>query len=227
MASVPNSPNPAATLSLRRIPPSRPRLLTDPVSPTRLTVPQLPFSSGYSSAATSPATSPIPSPPLPSAPSPLAVRPPMSRSHSHTASISKALSTSKSLSGGSHSPFSLTPYSSTTNVLGPPRRLLIPTVRHSRHPASALPSPRAPIQKSPQSKLSRSRASSVAPGVQPSTESNTVCGVDDWIGCGSKLEVVQENVVLEGYQLYAVEKWYVSYVIDHQALSNPSVKSGW
>lgn len=201
----------------RRPHPPRPRLLTGtdslpPQSSSRLTVPvpALSFTSSLSSAATSPVASPRTSPPLPSPPSPLAVRPPMSHSYSHSPSVaSKAFSTTKSLPPSSHSPFSLTPQPSSLNVSGP-LRLLMPTVRHTRTPASAIiPSPKGPSQKSPQSRLSRSRASSVVPGMPGSSDPHTSSACDDWIGGGCRFEVVTENIQLEGYQLYAVEKWSV------------------
>lgn len=34
----------------------------------------------------------------------------------------------------------------------------------------------------------------------------------DWIGHGLRFEIVEDNIELEGYQLYAVEKWYVVYL---------------
>lgn len=89
----------------------------------------------------------------------------------------------------------------------------MPTVRHTRHP-SPIPSnsPKVPAQKSPQSKLSRSRAGSVALSVQSnSSDLTATLAYDDWIGGGCNFEIVAENIQLEGYQIYAVEKWYVIY----------------
>ncbi|KAH8105824.1 hypothetical protein BXZ70DRAFT_966334, partial [Cristinia sonorae] len=133
----------------------------------------------------------------------------MSRSTSQTASL-PSKSFSKSLPSSSTTPFFLTPQPSSLNVSGP-RRLLMPTVRHPRPThTTALSSPKGSSQKSPQSsRLSRSRASSVSPSVPTSPDPSSLPVNDDWIGGGCTFEVVQDNIELEGYQLYAVEKWCV------------------
>ncbi|KAJ3527194.1 hypothetical protein NM688_g8160 [Phlebia brevispora] len=59
-------------------------------------------------------------------------------------------------------------------------------------------------------KPSRSRAGSVVASLQPSPELSTTQTVfSDWIGSGCRFEVVEEQIELEGYQIYAVEKWVV------------------
>ena len=57
---------------------------------------------------------------------------------------------------------------------------------------------------------SRSRAGSVVASLQPSPDLSAGPSVSvDWIGSGARFEVVEEQLELEGYQIYAVEKWCV------------------
>ncbi|OBZ70442.1 Protein STB6 [Grifola frondosa] len=95
---------------------------------------------------------------------------------------------------------------SSTNVASQ-RRLLMPTVR-SPKPFIA-PSPRL-LPKSSPSKLGRSRAGSVGVTGSPDVGDRSSSPLNvDWIGGGRKFEVVEEQIELEGFQIYAVEKWVV------------------
>ncbi|PSR72914.1 hypothetical protein PHLCEN_2v11217 [Hermanssonia centrifuga] len=111
----------------------------------------------------------------------------------------------------SRTPF-LTPQVSTTNVVQPScgMRLLMPTVRPPRPTTSSVTSPvsRLSSTRSSPAKLSRSRAGSLAASLQPSPDLNAAPTVTiDWIGGGCQFEIVEEQIELEGYQIYAVEKW--------------------
>ena len=85
------------------------------------------------------------------------------------------------------------------------RRLLMPTVRQAR------PSPTFIIPKSTRfspSKHSRSRAGSLVHTAPPSPDPNaSPAPLVDWIGGGLRFEVVEEQIEMSGYQIYAVEKW--------------------
>ena len=82
----------------------------------------------------------------------------------------------------------------------------MPTVRPTRVAPS--PTPRAASAKSSPVKHPRSRAGSLAPSVQASPDpiSLSILPVD-LIGGGRRFEVVQDQLELQGFQLYAVEKW--------------------
>ncbi|KAF7352772.1 hypothetical protein MVEN_01243800 [Mycena venus] len=88
-----------------------------------------------------------------------------------------------------------------------PPTLLLPTVRQ--------PNPRPPAQqthsrtKSTSTKLVRPNASSLdvtAPLPRPWSPTDIA---NDWIGLPLHFEIVTERLELEGYQIYAVEKWIV------------------
>ncbi|CCM01577.1 uncharacterized protein FIBRA_03637 [Fibroporia radiculosa] len=87
------------------------------------------------------------------------------------------------------------------------KRLLMPTVRAVRNPSS----PRISQYRSSPSKIPRSRAGSVSnPMLVDLTDRAAPPGCPaDWIGGGCKFDVVEDLVELEGYQIYAVEKWVV------------------
>lgn len=86
-------------------------------------------------------------------------------------------------------------------------RLLMPTVRPTRPAPKASPSSNVSSVKSSPAK-SRSRAGSMVHSLQPSPDPSAGPQVTvDWIGDGCRFEVVEDEVELEGYQLYAVEKW--------------------
>ena len=86
-------------------------------------------------------------------------------------------------------------------------RLLMPTVRPTRPLLKASPSSTVPSVRSSPAK-SRSRAGSVVQSLQPSPDPSAGPQVTvDWIGGGCRFEVVENEVILEGFQLYAVEKW--------------------
>lgn len=84
-----------------------------------------------------------------------------------------------------------------------PRRLLVPT---SVYKCSNLEYSVRPIKvKSSSSKLSRSRANSEATDLLPPQSKDE----RRWFNDDFRFEVVEESLRLSGYQLYAVEKWYV------------------
>jgi hypothetical protein len=107
----------------------------------------------------------------------------------------------------------------------------MPTVRPAHiythhHIPSPLPSipPRSPRLKPTTSKLIRSRSGSASiPSSDPiplttspasPAPSPDVAGDvgSEWLGKPCKFEIVQEQLQIEGYQMYAVEKWYAIYV---------------
>lgn len=86
-------------------------------------------------------------------------------------------------------------------------RLLMPTVRPTR-PLNTSPASRTSSAKLSPAKHSRSRAGSLAPSSQPSPDPSFLASVSiDWIGDGRRFEVVEDQLEVEGFQLYAVEKW--------------------
>ncbi|KAI0084175.1 hypothetical protein BDY19DRAFT_898854 [Irpex rosettiformis] len=116
--------------------------------------------------------------------------------------------TSQSLSIPSTRSLTLTSQQSSSNViLERTPRLLMPTVRQARpSPACILPKT---TRFSP-SKNPRSRAGSLVHTVPPSPDPNaSPAPLVDWIGGGLRFEVVEEQIELSGYQIYAVEKWVV------------------
>lgn len=162
----------------------RPRLIT---SSTHLPVPT---SSSPSSAEGS--ISPL----LPAfVPNIASLRPSMSR-HSTTHSIPVP---------SSRTPF-LTP-SMTNSIPACGMKLLMPTVRQARM-APTISLSRIPSAKSSPAKPSRSRAGSIVVTPQPSPDLSAAQTISvDWIGGSCRFEVVEEQIELEGYQIYAVEKW--------------------
>ena len=107
------------------------------------------------------------------------------------------------------SPF-LTPRTANLNMTQSPYslRLLMPTVRPTSPSPHASPCGRLASSKSSPVKIGRSRAGSVAQTPQPSPDPSASPQVTvDWVGGGCRFQVVEETVELEGYQLYAVEKW--------------------
>ncbi|TFK91811.1 hypothetical protein K466DRAFT_582454 [Polyporus arcularius HHB13444] len=101
-----------------------------------------------------------------------------------------------------------TPQVSSVNVATVPKRLLMPTVRSPR-PSGI--SPRLPPStKSSPSKLGRSRAGSISVNVSLDGGERTAVGASDWLVGGERFEVVEEQLELEGFQIYAVEKWVVA-----------------
>ena len=115
---------------------------------------------------------------------------------------------SRSLLSQTTAPY-LSPQSSGFSVpqyLGVTRkRLLVPTVRRSGDGNSPKPASK-PVSKVIRSTSgSTSHHSSPDPGAAPRPV--TWAG-KEWIGVDCRFEVVEE-LELEGYQIYAVEKWYV------------------
>ncbi|KAG2367361.1 hypothetical protein BDR07DRAFT_1458031 [Suillus spraguei] len=77
--------------------------------------------------------------------------------------------------------------------------------------------PSPPTRRQPSSKLIRSRSGSVT-AITTSAPFNAGTGVGEdsigerWIGRKSRLEIAENRVELQGYQMYAVEKWIVERV---------------
>ncbi|KDQ64523.1 hypothetical protein JAAARDRAFT_187846 [Jaapia argillacea MUCL 33604] len=101
------------------------------------------------------------------------------------------------------------------------KRLLMPTVRVPRLGPAPSPSntitPNIPVGASPRSKhkhsgsriiRSRSGSTSVLALPEPVPQVPEFAG-EEWLGPNHKFDVVQEQLEIEGYQLYAVEKWIV------------------
>ncbi|KAK7695822.1 hypothetical protein QCA50_000460 [Cerrena zonata] len=180
-------------------PPQRPRVVT---SSAYLAVPA---DSGRSLSA-SPASSPETSPLIPSAPPQWTIPnlPTISRANSHARSISQSLA----------SPIPTPPYlmsQGSASSITRPRRLLMPTVRPStRHIQPHFTSLKTPVSaKASPARLGRSRAGSLATGVTNTPDLSLLAPPTpvDWIGGGCRFEVVEDQLELEGYQIYAVEKW--------------------
>ncbi|KAH9844317.1 uncharacterized protein C8Q71DRAFT_826848 [Rhodofomes roseus] len=84
----------------------------------------------------------------------------------------------------------------------------MPTVRSTK---PGMGSPKIPPYKASPSKIARSRAGSVS---NPSflsdlSDKSANATAPDWIGGGRRFEIVEEQIELAGYQIYAVEKWVV------------------
>ncbi|KAG2156080.1 hypothetical protein DEU56DRAFT_765463 [Suillus clintonianus] len=100
-----------------------------------------------------------------------------------------------------------------SSTLGPPR-LLMPTVRSPAPPCLPQPPPSPPTRRHTSSKLIRARSGS-ATAIMTSAAFNAGAGVSEgsvgerWIGRKSRLEIAENRVELQGYQMYAVEKWIV------------------
>lgn len=97
-----------------------------------------------------------------------------------------------------------------------PMRLLMPTVRVPcvPHTPSPIPpstqAPRSPRMRPTTNKLVRGRSASInepLPTLATLAPSPGDLGME-WIGTACKFEIVQEQLQIEGYQMYAVEKWY-------------------
>jgi hypothetical protein len=114
--------------------------------------------------------------------------------------------TSQSLSFPPTRSAALTPQVSTSNVAqAHGKRLLMPMVRPVH---ASNPSPPPKLQRFSPVKHSRSRAGSLAQTMPPSPDPNSSPPTSvDWIGSGCRFEVVEEQLELSGYQMYAVEKW--------------------
>lgn len=93
-------------------------------------------------------------------------------------------------------------------------RLLLPTVRNPRshhYNAPPPPSPTSPY-KSPKLRSSSSRSSRTrfaSPQLPPDLHSPSVTVGQIWLGKNANFEIVQDQLELGGFQLFAVEKWCV------------------
>ena len=84
-----------------------------------------------------------------------------------------------------------------------PRRLLVPTSCSKR--VVQCPQLRPVKSKTSSNRLTRSRADSAPPDfVQAEVRDQR-----RWFNCNSRFEVVEEDVKIAGYQIFAVEKWCV------------------
>ncbi|KAM5540531.1 hypothetical protein V8D89_005989 [Ganoderma adspersum] len=99
----------------------------------------------------------------------------------------------------------LTPHVSSVNVGTTRKRLLMPTVRSVK----PIP-PRIPDSKPSPSRLGRNRAGSLSVAVANEPQERTSVGASEWLPGGERFEVVEEQLELEGFQIYAVEKWVVA-----------------
>lgn len=134
-------------------------------------------------------------------PAAVGLSPLVSRSHSHL-TVSTTHSSRTAPSTPVDSPSASPGHANGTQ----PRRLLMPTVRPTKQ---TMGSPKIPHSKASPSKMTRSRAGS---GSNPSflsdlSDKSTSISVPDWVGGGRKFEIVEEQIELTGYQIYAVEKW--------------------
>jgi hypothetical protein len=86
------------------------------------------------------------------------------------------------------------------------KRVLMPTTRRSFDSTS----PKPAFMKTPTNKFSRSRSGSTS--LQSSPEPTAFLAHDAaWAGAFCpKFEIVEEQIEMEGYQMYAVEKWQVN-----------------
>ncbi|CDO75604.1 hypothetical protein BN946_scf184858.g44 [Trametes cinnabarina] len=94
-----------------------------------------------------------------------------------------------------------TPQVSSVNV-NHQKRLLLPTVRPVR-PQTV--SPRFSGKST--SKPVRSRTGSVSANASPDPQERPTYNAASWFPGGEKFEIVEEQLELEGFQIYAVEKW--------------------
>ncbi|KAI9063225.1 hypothetical protein FKP32DRAFT_1592689 [Trametes sanguinea] len=97
-----------------------------------------------------------------------------------------------------------TPQVSSVNI-NHQKRLLLPTVRPVRPQTT---SPRFSAKNA--SKPARSRAGSVSANVSPDPPERIPSNAATWLPGGEKFEIVEEQLELEGFQIYAVEKWVVA-----------------
>ncbi|KAI0832438.1 hypothetical protein BC628DRAFT_315443 [Trametes gibbosa] len=97
-----------------------------------------------------------------------------------------------------------TPQVSSVNVTAS-KRLLLPTVRATRSPVS---SPRLPTKA--YTKAGRSRAGSLSVNASPEQPERIPSGASCWLPGGDKFDIVEEQLELEGFQIFAVEKWVVA-----------------
>jgi len=101
----------------------------------------------------------------------------------------------------------LQPHSTWTMSFDHSLRLLLPTVRTPRTLSLPPPPPKSPKIKSSASRSSRTRLVLPQPPQDPQDPSLTTGQL--WLGKNSNFEIVQDQLQLEGFQLFAVEKWLV------------------
>ncbi|OJA18986.1 hypothetical protein AZE42_00374 [Rhizopogon vesiculosus] len=100
---------------------------------------------------------------------------------------------------------------------GPPR-LLIPTVRSPVPPPLPQSPPSPPTRRQTSSKLIRSRSGSATASLQSAAFNAGTTGASQyyigelWIGRKSRFQIDEDRIELQGYQMYAVEKWIVERV---------------
>jgi hypothetical protein len=89
-------------------------------------------------------------------------------------------------------------------------RLLLPAVRTPRTlPPPPPPPSRSPKIKSSSSRSSRTRLVSPPPQPPPDPREPYLTTGQVWLGKNANFEIVQDQLQLEGFQLFAVEKWFV------------------
>ena len=99
----------------------------------------------------------------------------------------------------------VSPTSSTMSFFDSSSRLLLPTVRGPRSLNHPPLSHRSPKIKSSSSRSSRTRL--VSPPPDPPDTYVTTGQL--WLGKNANFEIVQDQLQLDGFQLFAVEKWFV------------------
>lgn len=99
----------------------------------------------------------------------------------------------------------VSPTSSTMSFFDSSSRLLLPTVRGPRAHSQPPLSHRSPKIKSSSSRSSRTRLVSPPPEhPEPSLTTGQL-----WLGKNANFEIVHDQLQLDGFQLFAVEKWFV------------------
>ncbi|KAI0320823.1 hypothetical protein OF83DRAFT_1102938 [Amylostereum chailletii] len=92
-----------------------------------------------------------------------------------------------------------------SNPSPPSKLILMPTVRIPRPPPGGPSSPtKSPRLRPAPPKISRARSGSIAGTPEPPPTADV--GID-WFGRPCKFEIVQDQLEIAGYQIYAVEKW--------------------
>lgn len=107
----------------------------------------------------------------------------------------------------------------------PAHVLLLPAVRIPRSRYHTDPSSPTSANKSPKQKQqSRSRLSSPQPPHLLADALSPVSVGHAWLGNNALFEIVQDHLVLKGYQLFAVEKWSVCF---SSSLRSPNPSQGY
>lgn len=90
----------------------------------------------------------------------------------------------------------------------------MPTIRRISESGSPKPS----FMKPSATKFGRSRSGSASANSPPDSGAGHTCA-SDLLSLNCKLEIVEDPIEMEGYQIYAVEKWQVNRCLYCQQLS--------